>query len=199
MDDALRVLRSRPPAMIVIGGSAGALDALIQLLPGLPRRLASPIVIVVHLPPESDSSLAGVLAGMCALRVCEAEDKMVATAGSIYVAPADYHLLLETDGSLALSADPPVHYSRPSIDVLFQSAALAFGDRTLAILLSGASADGAEGLARISACGGMTWVQTPRTAAVPFMPESALALVPHMTLAAKEMGDVLAAWGRAGD
>ena len=116
-------------------------------------------------------------------------------AGVIYIAPPDYHLLVEADGSLALSADEPVHFSRPSIHVLFQSAAHAFGKRALGILLSGASADGADGLAPIRARGGVTWVQRPESAAVPVMPEAALARAAHRSTDVGDMGRVLGEWG----
>ena len=103
------------PVLIAIGGSAGAFDGLIQLLPALPETLTAAVVIVVHVPAERDTGLVQVLAGSSRLRVCEAEDKMRMTAGVIYVAPPDYHLLVEADGSLAPSADEPVHFrGRPS-------------------------------------------------------------------------------------
>src|SRR5215203_3933447 len=140
-------LRSRPVALIVIGGSAGALEVLVDLLVALPRTFPAPVVVVVHLPADADGSFLELLHSKCSLAVAEAEDKLVPTAGGVYVAPPDYHLLFERNGAMALSADRPVHYSRPAIDVLFESAALAFGARVLGILLSGASADGAKGLA----------------------------------------------------
>jgi two-component system, chemotaxis family, protein-glutamate methylesterase/glutaminase len=195
MESELRVPGSRPPAVIVIGGSAGALDALSLLLPALPETLPSAVVVVIHVPPERDNAIVQVLSTASRLPVCEAEDKMQVTTGAIYVAPADYHLLLESDGSLALSADEAVLFSRPSIDVLFQSAAHAFGERALGILLSGASADGAEGLAAIRARGGTTWVQQPESAAVAVMPAAALALAPHRSLDVRDMGQLLAELG----
>ena len=195
MSDDSKYSSRHPPAIIVIGGSAGSLDGLIELLPALPADLPTPVLVVVHLPPERDATLVRVLAGSCRLQVCEADDKMQCAAGVVYVAPPDYHLLVEADGSLALSADEPVHFSRPSIDVLFQSAADAFGERVLGILLSGASADGAAGLAAISARGGVTWVQKPESAAVAVMPAAALALVPHSALDVSDMGRVLGGLG----
>ncbi len=184
-----------PSALIAIGGSAGAFDGLIQLLPALPETLTAAVVIVIHVPAERNTGLAQVPGGSSRLRVCEAEDKMPMRAGVIYVAPPDYHLLVEADGSLALSADEPVHFSRPSIDVLFQSAAHAFGKRALGILLSGASADGADGLAAIRARGGVTWVQRPESAAAPVMPEAALARAAHRSMDVGDMARVLGEWG----
>jgi two-component system, chemotaxis family, protein-glutamate methylesterase/glutaminase len=191
-------LRERQMAVIAIGGSAGALEVLIDLLCALPRPFPIPVVIVVHLPADSDGSLAALLRSTCALDVAEAEDKLTPEAGCLYVAPADYHLLFERHGAMALSADPPVHYSRPSIDVLFETAALAFGSRMLGILLSGASADGATGLAAIRDRGGLTWVQSPESARVSLMPREALALAPHDALTVEEMTRRLVEWGYAG-
>lgn len=191
-------LRSHHLALIAIGGSAGALDVLVDLLAALPRAFPAPVVVVVHLPADADGTFADLLRSKCSLAVAEAEDKLVPAVGGVYVAPADYHLLFERHGGMALSADRPVHYSRPSIDVLFESAALAFGPRVLGILLSGASADGATGLASIRNRGGLTWVQSPDSARVPLMPREALALAPHSTLTVEEMTRNLVDWGYAG-
>jgi two-component system chemotaxis response regulator CheB len=194
---AVARLRRARPAVIAVGASAGALDALRDLLPPLPPDFPAPIVVVVHVPPARESGLPAVLARECRLEVVEAEDKMALAAGKVAFAPPDYHLLIEAHGGLALSADPPVQYSRPSIDVLFESAASAFGPRALGILLSGANADGAQGLAAIARAGGLTWVQAPETAQVSTMPEAALASWAHETMDPGSMGAVLAAW--AGD
>lgn len=190
----LEALRAHDPAIIAIGASAGALDALGRLLPPLPPTLPAAMVVVVHVPPDPGSALRAALATHTVLPVCEAEDKVPARRGSIYIAPADYHLLVERDGTLALSIDEPVLYSRPSIDVLLESVAYALNGRVLGILLSGASADGATGLAVIRARGGLTWVQTPESAAVAAMPQAALALAPHPALDPDTMGRILAAW-----
>lgn len=193
--DPVSALRDRPPAVIVIGASAGAVDALMQLLPPLPAALPAPVLIVVHVPADRRSALPDLFRQATVLPTCEAEDKRAAARGTIYFAPPDYHLLIERDGSLALSVDEAVNYSRPSIDVLFQAAVDAFDDRILGILLSGASRDGAQGLASIHAAGGHTWVQTPETAQVAVMPRAALALASHITLDPKSMGQALATWG----
>jgi two-component system chemotaxis response regulator CheB len=191
-------LGARRLAIITIGGSAGALEVLVDLLCALPRAFPVPVVVVVHLPADSDGSFAALLRSKCALDVIEAEDKLVPASGAVYVAPADYHLLFERHGAMALSADTPVHHSRPSIDVLFDTAALAFGPRVLGILLSGASADGAAGLAAIRDHGGLTWVQDPESARVPLMPREALALAPHPTLTVEQITRNLVEWGYAG-
>ena len=198
MGQSVDELRARQPSVIAIGGSAGALEVLVDMLAALPPTFPAAVVIVVHLPADSDGSFAALLRSRCLLEVSEAEDKQVPASGGIYVAPADYHLLFERHGSLALSADPPVHYSRPSIDVLFESAARAFGPRLLGILLSGASADGALGLSTMKDCGALTWVQSPQSARVPLMPREALALAPHSALTVEEMTRNLIEWGYVG-
>lgn len=191
----LRALVNCAPAALAIGGSAGAVEALTDVLPCLAATLPVPTLVVVHVPPDRASALPALFEARCAVRVCEAEDKVRAEPGCVYFAPPDYHMLLERDGTLALSVDQPEHYSRPSIDILFESASHALGHRLLGILLSGASADGAEGLATIRRRGGLTWVQAPATARVDAMPRAALALEAHETLEPPSMGLVLAAWG----
>jgi len=163
-----------PLHAIVIGGSAGALEALGALLPALPSGFPAPVFIVLHLPRDVPSMLAEIFAAKCALPITEAEDKEPIRPGTIYFAPPDYHLLIEQGPYLALSVDDPVNLSRPSIDVLFESAADVYGRSLLAIILSGASADGAAGLAAVRSAGGFTIVQDPRSAAMPLMTTSAL-------------------------
>jgi two-component system chemotaxis response regulator CheB len=187
-------LCAQAPTLVAIGASAGAVEALQGLLPAIPASFRAALVIVVHLPAGRRSHLAELFGQLCALRTCEAEDKATIEPGTIYFAPSDYHLLVERDGTLSLSIDEPVHFSRPSIDVLFESAARAGGSHVLGILLSGANADGAEGLAAIAARGGLTWVQTPASARSPTMPEAALARASHLTLEPAEMGQALAEW-----
>lgn len=170
-------LSARPPEAIVIGGSAGGVDALRALLPALPSGLSVPVLVVLHVAAETKAHWPMVFHGT-QLRVREAEDKDVAEPATIYVAPPNYHLLVG-GGRLSLSVDARVQFSRPSIDVLFESAAHAYAGRVLGIVLSGANADGAQGLAQIARAGGHTWVQAPQTAAAAFMPESALAAVPN--------------------
>jgi two-component system, chemotaxis family, protein-glutamate methylesterase/glutaminase len=172
-------------AIVVVGTSWGGLAALRELIHGLPETLTLPIVVVQHRHKESDSLLATLLQDRTPLGVCEVEDKAPMEPGNIYVAPADYHLLVE-DGHFSLSTDDPVRFSRPSIDVTMQSAADTYGERAVGIVLTGANADGANGLKRIFDRGGLALVQTPATAESPTMPAAALSQVPQalvMTLA----------------
>lgn len=179
--------------VVVIGGSMGALTVLMKLLSALPRDFEVPIVVVIHLPPATSSRLVEVLGSQCALVVKEPEDKEPLAPATVYVAPPNYHLLLEADRRASLSVDPPVHFSRPSIDVLFDSAADAYGPRALGVLLSGANEDGARGLARIADAGGITVVQAPETAEAATMPNAALArLRPREVLPASAIGAWLA-------
>jgi len=159
---------------IAIGTSAGGVEALSILLPALPAGLRAPVFIVLHLPRERPSLLAEIFAPKCALKVKEAEDKMRVEPGTVYFAPPDYHLLLDEGPQLALSIDELVHFSRPSIDVLFESAADIYGERLMGIILTGANDDGAAGLAAIHRAGGMTIVQEPDSAQVPLMALAAL-------------------------
>lgn len=167
-------LRERIQA-IVIGASAGGVDALSILLPALPVDLAAAVLIALHLPRERPSLLVEIFASKCALPVLEAEDKDSIRAGTVYFAPPDYHLLVEAGARIALSVDEQVHFSRPSIDVLFQSAADIYGEHLLGVILTGANEDGAEGLAAVHECGGVTVVQRPEKARASRMIESALA------------------------
>jgi two-component system chemotaxis response regulator CheB len=180
-------------AAIVAGGSAGALDALNQILPCLPAGFPIPIALVLHVHPNKPSHLAQVLGLRCALAVKEAEDKEPLAPATIYVAPPNYHLLVEQRGCFSLSVDEPVLFSRPAIDVLFESAADAFGPALAGLLLTGGSEDGARGLAAIKRKGGLTMVQAPSTASVPTMPLAALRLatIDHV-LPLNEIGQFLA-------
>ena len=161
---------------VVIGGSAGALNVLREILRALERPARAPVVVVLHVPPRAPDTFAELLSRECALAVKQAEDKEPLEAGTVYLAPPGYHLLIESHGAFALSIDPPVHFSRPSIDVLFESAADAYGRQLLAILLSGASSDGAAGLQEVHAAGGLTAVQAPGSAESNTMPAAALSL-----------------------
>ena len=160
---------------VVVGASAGGVEAVGTLLSALPHDFTPAVIVVMHVPATGESLLVSVLAPRCALSVREASDKEAICGGAVYVAPPGYHLLVEPDRSFALSIDGPVNYSRPSIDVLFESAAYAYRERLLGIVLTGANADGAEGLARIRAFGGLAWVQDPETAYASLMPSSAMA------------------------
>jgi two-component system chemotaxis response regulator CheB len=163
---------------IAIGASAGALEALSSLLPALPAGYPLSIFVVVHLPSDKDSGLAQLLQYKCPLKVCEAEDKEPIESGTVYIAPPDYHLLIEKNNRLSLSSDEPVLYSRPSIDVMFESAADVYGDGLIGVVLTGANADGSKGLKAIADAGGLALVQDPKTAYSGTMPEQALKLCP---------------------
>jgi two-component system chemotaxis response regulator CheB len=183
---------------IALGGSAGAFTVLRTLLPALPGTFTTPILLVVHLPPDRPSAMAGIFGKESALPCREAEDKEQIAASTIYCAPPGYHMLVEADRSLALSVDEPVHFSRPSIDVLFESAADVFRERLMGIVFSGASEDGAAGLKAIHDAGGVTIVQSPETAESPTMPESAIrACPPTFVMTPPQIVDFLRGLGRS--
>jgi two-component system chemotaxis response regulator CheB len=162
--------------LIAIGASAGGVDALGSLLQALPAGLAAAVVIVLHIAPGTANLLPKLYADRCLLPLKEAEDKEFIAPGTVYFAPADYHLLIEPDKSFALSNEPPVNYSRPAIDLTFESAAFAYGGKLLGIILTGASADGAAGLRCVRRQGGHAWVQNPAHAHSALMPEAAIKL-----------------------
>ncbi len=163
---------------VVMGGSAGSLEALTAILPDLPENFPLPILAVVHLPADKKSMLPEVLRCKCRLRVCEAQDKEPIQPGTVYFAPPDYHLLVECDRHIALSYDEPLRFSRPSIDVLFESAADVYGESLVGVVLSGANSDGANGLATVLAGGGVGVVQSPGQAYSTAMPLAALEKCP---------------------
>lgn len=162
-------------AAIVIGGSAGALPALEVILSALPADFAPPILIVEHLHASDDGAFARHLERITVLPVIEPCDKALIMGGRIYTAPANYHLLVERDKTISLSVSEKVNWSRPSIDVLFESAARVWCDALVAVILSGASADGARGFVAVKAAGGRTLAQDPASAPIPFMPQAAIA------------------------
>lgn len=161
--------------LLIIGGSAGSLDVLIQMLPSLNKRLDLAVVIVQH-RKAGESLLADLLADKTTWPVKEAEEKDAIEKNTIYLAPADYHLLIEKDKTFSLDFSEKLHYSRPAIDISFETAADAYGSSAAAILLSGANADGAEGLKKIKQAGGLTIVQQPSEASIAYMPEQAIQL-----------------------
>jgi two-component system chemotaxis response regulator CheB len=180
--------------LVVAGGSAGALEVLGAVLSALPEDFPAPVLIVIHLPPAKPSYVADVLGARCRLRVKDAEDNEPIFAGTVYIAPPDHHLVVERDRSLALSVDGPVSFSRPAIDTLFESAADTYGAALAAVLLTGASEDGARGLEKIAELGGQVIVQSPATAAMRTMPEAGLRRVParaRHVLDAREIGPYL--------
>ncbi len=160
--------------LVVMGASLGGFDALRTLLAALPADLPAALVMVQHRRPDSTSALADLLAAASALPVREPCDREPLAAGVAYVAPAGYHLLLEP-GYLALSLEGPVSWARPSIDVLFESAAEAYRQRLVAVLLTGSSEDGAAGIAAVASRGGVTVVENPGSAQSPVAPRAALA------------------------
>ncbi|MEX3811058.1 chemotaxis protein CheB [Paraburkholderia sp. BR13439] len=172
---AARTHAPRGYELVVIGGSAGGIEVLNVLLAALPMRFAAAMMVVMHLPPDSPSYLVPALAHRCALPVLEPDAGELILPGRVHVAPPGYHMLVEVDRTVALSTDAAVRFSRPSIDVLFESAAAVYGERLLAILLSGANDDGALGLERVRTLGGTAWVQDPASAGSAEMPRAAIA------------------------
>lgn len=169
----------RPPLRAVaIGASAGGVQALSAILPALPVDYPLPVLVVVHVPPDRDNALVPLFQSKCRVAVKEAEDKEPALPGVVYFAPSDYHLMVELDGSLALSSDEHVNHSRPSIDVLFETAADAFGPGLAAVVLTGANSDGANGLRAIVDAGGQAVVEDPADAYAKAMPAAAVAACP---------------------
>lgn len=163
---------------VVVGVSSGGVHALGLLLGALPADFPLPILIVQHIGPDAGSGLAKLLDAHSALHVKEADEQDAVLPGHVYLAPANYHLLVESDGRLALSADAPVSYARPSVDVLFESAAEVYRGALVGVVLTGANFDGSRGLARIKQCGGLAIVQDPLDAEAPQMPQAALAATP---------------------
>jgi len=176
-------LQGRRVEAVVIGGSAGGVDALIQLLPALPEDFDLPVFCILHLPPDRESRLAELFDERLAVPVREAADKEAIAAGTVYFAGAGYHLSVEQDFTFSLSCEPPVHYARPAIDLLMASSADAYGAGLVGILLTGANHDGADGMAQIRARGGFTVVQDPLEAQVDIMPLEAIRRCdPHLVL-----------------
>ena len=168
---------------VVIGGSAGSLDVLLEIFPVLSIQINFPIILVTHRKSGNDSLLSDLLQNRTKLTVCEAEEKELLKPGYVYVVPADYHLLIEEDQTISLDYSEKVNYSRPSIDVTFQSAAEVFKDGLVGILLSGSNADGVEGLKFVNKYGGLVVIQNPNTAIMPYMPQQAVNNVkPHVVL-----------------
>jgi two-component system chemotaxis response regulator CheB len=190
----------RTVALIVIGGSAGAIEVLREVIRRLPRRFGSAVAIVVHLPPEGPNLLLDVLSDPGAPPMKLAEDKEPIVPGTIYLAVPDYHLLIEAGRTFAVSLDERVHFSRPAIDVLFETAAEAYGADLMGVVLSGANADGAAGLKAIADRGGITVVQSLESSEMIAMPAAALEAVPgSLELNVPGLADVLRAYGEVND
>jgi two-component system chemotaxis response regulator CheB len=178
---------------IAIGGSAGGINALQRILKKIPEGFRLPIAAVIHLPPGGNSLLPEVLGYSSKNPVKEPEDKTSIEAGTIYIAPSGYHLMVEKEKIFSVSLDEPVQFSIPSIDVFFESVSDVYGPKLLGIVLSGANEDGAEGLCRIVKAGGAGIVQSPSSSQSALMPEAALKVVPSaLLLSPDEIGDFLA-------
>ena len=158
---------------LIIGGSAGSLEVLLKVLPDLDTDLAFPVLIVIHRKNGADSLLPELLSGRTRLTVKEAEEKELLLPGVIYIAPSDYHVLVEMDHTLSLDYSEKINYSRPAIDASFQTAAEVYQDRLACILLSGSNADGVDGLKYVKDWGGMVVIQNPDNAQVAYMPNQA--------------------------
>lgn len=167
-------IAARVPQAIIVAGSAGGVEALIKVLAGLPEGMQTPVICMLHLPANRDSRLAELFAERLPVPVREAADKQTIENGTLYFAGSGYHLSVEQDRTFSLSCEAPVHFARPAIDVLMTSAADVYGAGLMAILLTGANHDGADGMAQIHARGGLTVVQDPAEAQVSTMPQRAI-------------------------
>ncbi len=177
---------------VVIGASAGGLDALSRLLSGIPESFKLPVLIVQHLSPHSDNYLAQHLNNLSAYTVKEAEEKETISQHTAYIAPPNYHLLVEDNLTLSLSVSEKVNYARPSLDVLFETAAYAYGKGLICIVLTGANNDGSKGARTVKDFGGLVIVQDPDTAYVKTMPEAVIAIVkPDYILPIEKMPELL--------
>ena len=182
----------QPCGALIIGGSAGSLDVLLEIFPALRNDISFPIVLVVHRKASNESLLTDLLKSRTTLAVSEAEEKEFLSSGKVFIAPADYHMLVEEDQSISLDYSEKVNYSRPSIDVTFQSAAEVFKEKLVCILLSGSNADGVEGLKSVNNFGGRVVIQNPNTAIMPYMPQQAVLNVkPHVILDSHDMADYI--------
>ena len=159
---------------VVIGVSAGGMKALGEILPRLPSDFPLPIIIVQHISPQSDNYMITYFNSLSKITIKEADEKESIVAGHGYFAPPNYHLLIEEDRTFSLSTEERVNYSRPSIDVLFESALDAYCPGLIGIILTGANNDGSKGLKKIKDCGGYAIIQNPETAEVSAMPEAAM-------------------------
>lgn len=178
--------------VIVIGTSAGGVEILKNILPAIKKSRHLKVALVIHLPPEGPNLIPSLMGPSCDLTITEAEPGEPMLSDHIYVSPTDYHLLLESNYTLSLSNEELVNFSRPSIDLLFESAAYAFGKKTVGILLTGANHDGAQGLKKIKEMGGLTIIQDPGEAEYKAMPESALEIMkPDLILTTKKLSDLL--------
>lgn len=165
--------------LIVIGGSAGSLQVIIEMIKNLDTTIHIPIILVIHRKAQSGDILMTLLQQFTRIAVVEIEDKTELEENTIYIVPADYHLLFENHKNMSLDSSEKMNYSRPSIDVTFRSAAEIYGKNVIGVLLSGANADGAEGLGYIKKYNGKVWIQDPATAEVEYMPKYAMEVVDY--------------------
>lgn len=178
--------------IIVFGGSAGSVDVLLSILPKLPVKFPFPIVVVIHRKDMDDSVLESVMKSRCQLNVIEIEDKTFIKDGTIFLAPAGYHLLVENDYSFSLDLSEKINFSRPNIDVALESIVNIYKNRVIGILLSGGNEDGARGMKLIKDAGGLIMIQSPESSLVPVMPKSIESLVePHNILSPDEICNFL--------
>jgi len=190
----------RELGLVVIGASKGGVDAIERILHTLPVPFELPIVICLHAHPELGDVFTRTFDSCCQQRVIEADEKTTPLAGNVYVAPPGHHLLIERDGTFSVSVDQKVSYARPSIDVLFESAAVAWRSALVAVLLTGANSDGADGMRRVRESGGLTVVQSPEEADCPVMPEAAIAATEiEFVLSLDEICSFLATLGTRND
>ena len=186
-DERLQAIKA-----IVVGASAGGIEAMMQIFCPLPPDYPLPIISVIHMPDSHDSHLAEVFQQWTRIKVQDAEDKAAIHKGRVYFAPAGYHLLVEQDATFSLSCELPVNYSRPSIDLMMQTAAQAYASGLLGILLTGANLDGALGMKTIKQQGGVTIVQTPLEAKSGTMPKEAIKLqTPDLILGLSDIKNML--------
>jgi two-component system chemotaxis response regulator CheB len=179
-------------AAVAVGVSTGGLDAWKFILPRLPENFNLPIFIVYHIHKTSDDFLVCHLNDISRIRVKQAEDKETIIPAVVYMAPPDYHLLIEWDCTIALSTSEPVSYTRPSIDVLFETAVDVYGEKLIGIILTGANRDGSAGACKIKAAGGLVVVQDPETAQADTMPKAAIAAAePDLILSLEEISEFL--------
>ena len=186
------ILTKKSCRLLIIGGSAGSLEVLLHMLPDVQPAISFAILVVMHRGTESDTLLPFLLSSKTSLPVKEAEEKEKIQPGTIYIAPADYHLLIEKDHTFSLDFSEKVNFSRPSIDVTFSVAAEAYGGELACLLLSGGNTDGTEGLIFVKESGGAVAVQDPASASMPFMPQSAISrLKPDHVLRPEEIASFI--------
>jgi len=177
---------------VVMGVSSGGMQAMKVLFSQLPKHFPAPIIVVQHIGAHSDSTWISILNNNCKLTIKEADEKEVIKKGFVYIAPPNYHLLVEKDKTFSLSVDEKVNFARPAIDVLFETAAEAYNDKLIGVILTGSNHDGTQGMKKIKEYGGLTIAEDPATATSPFMPASAInAMQPEHIVSLENIVDLL--------